>query len=376
MSRLQPLSIPFTRGHTDEIDEKLLPSGVFAEVSNGRLPQVGGLRLRRGWRPVDMSELADNITLSAIDLYSYGDSLVALESGFRMATLVESNSTRPWVLNADARLPTVTNVRKVGGIPSLSSSLTRGSAAVTSNGTYGCVLYQTATQSVVRVFEMATDQTVYFAALANGTRERKVISLGTTFGMVESDGTTLVLFTLTPTATAPSFSSTATLVTTTTVTWWDVAVATDTAPTAVHLAYTDNGATNYAKFSTAGVQSGVAKVITATGSKACSLCCVDDVTVHLLDQLTADSFVRLTTFSATTPFTTIAGPTQVNAQAVVRGLFAVTDIGTIVLVASEHASGSSDLGSCSINAISPETTHAVNQPVGRDYFAGRTRHHR
>src|SRR6185503_4033684 len=247
---------------SDAIDEKLLPNGVFADIRNGRIPQGGSLRLRRGWRPVTMTAL-DGTGLFAIDLHSSGSSLVMVDSGLRSAVLVESNATRPWVLNTAAALSPVTQLRNVGNIPDLNANVERASAALTADGVYGCVLVQTATRSVVRVFERDSDQTLTVVELSNGSRVRKVVSLGSTFGLVENSGTQIDLYTLTPTATAPAFSLTATLLSAT-QDWFDVAVATDTTPGKIHLVTTDTagtGATEYRQFTTAGVIVGAAKTV-------------------------------------------------------------------------------------------------------------------
>lgn len=352
MSRLQSLYIPFAQGHSDEVDEKVLPNGVFADLQNARLPQLGSLRLRRGWRPVAMLDQATGVSLTAIDLHSFNDSLLAVESGFRVATLTEANASQPWSLYSDARLPQVTAVRRVGNIPDLTSSVTRASAAVTADGVYGCVLQQTATQSVVRVFEMASDETIYAAALSNGTRQRKVVSLGSTFGLVEYTGSALTLATLTPTATSPSFSATATLITAT-VDWWDAATAYASTPSALHLAYIVAGEALYAKFSTVGVQSGSSKQVVAADAVAVAVCSAADVNAHVAYQLDTDEEVRLLSLSATSPYTTAAGPTAAAAgTAVRRGGFGVgegTNLLRVVL----------DLNTTFASGLTPITPTAV-----------------
>lgn len=366
MSRLQSLNIPFAQGFSDEVDEKLLPNGVFADVQNGRLPQLGSLRLRRGWRPVAMVDQVTGVSLTGIDLHSYNDSLVLVESGFRLAALVEANSSQPWGLYSDARLPPVTQVRPVNAAGDLTTDVTRASAAVTSDGVYGCVVQQTATQTVVRVFEMASDDTVLATTLSNGSRLRKVVSLGATFGLVEYTGTVLQLLTLTPTATAPAFGSAVTLVTAT-VDWFDAATAYDSTPTALHLAYVVAGEALYAKFDTAGVQSGSAKQVVAADAVAVAVCCRTDVTAHVAYQLDADEEVRVLSFSATSPYTTAAGPTAVLAgQDIRRGGFAIADNnGLQIEVAVEHENGGGfDDATMTTIEITGVTTHALVETYG------------
>jgi hypothetical protein len=361
VSRLTALSIPFAAGHSDEVDEKLLPNGVFADVRNGRLPQVGSLRLRRGWRPLAMLDQATGVSITGIDLHSHNESLLVVDSGFRVAALTEANSSQPWSLYTDARLPPVTQVRRMATAADLTSDVTRASAAVTADGVYGCVVQQTATQTVVRVFEMSTDDTVLASALSNGSRLRKVVSLGSTFGLVEYTGTELRLLTLDPTATAPAFGSAVTLVTAT-VDWFDAATAYDSTPTALHLAYVVAGEALYAKFSSAGVQSGSAKQVVAADAVAVAVCCRADVTAHVAYQLDADEEVRVLSFSATSPYTTAAGPTAVLAgQDVRRGGFAIADNNGLqieVAVEHENAGGFDDAVMTTVE-ITGVTTHSL-----------------
>lgn len=329
MSRVQTLHIPFVSGFSEAADPKVLPDGVFAEVRNGRLPAAGSLRLRRGWRPLTMNEQDGGATLTAVDLWSTGESLVALTNfgdeagrGLVPATLVEASSSRPWKRNTDAGLSPVTQVRNVGAMPALSTGVNRASAAVTSDGVYGCVLEQSSSESVVRVFEMATDETVLLASLSNGSRVRKVVSMGLVFGLVENTGTGLDLYTLTPTASAPAFSLTATLFSAT-VTAFDVAVATETAPTALHVTDVVAGAVSYRKFTFAGSQTGSTKTVSASGALISTICC-DDAVAHVAYQDSTSKELSLLSFASTGSFTTAAGPTAVDAGvAVPDGQFAV-----------------------------------------------------
>ena len=101
MSRLRVVHVPFSAGHSDEVDVKLLPEGLFSAARDCRLPAAGSLRLRPGWRPLAMGELVTGQALVARDLYSYGDSLVALASdttgALRLATFTQANPAVPWL---------------------------------------------------------------------------------------------------------------------------------------------------------------------------------------------------------------------------------------------------------------------------------------
>ncbi len=375
MSRLQALAIPFVGGHTDEVDEKLLPNGVFADVSNGRIPAAGSLRLRRGWRPLTMLNLANGETLTAHDLFSFGETLLALcrrasgTSGARtplcLATYTQSNATRPWVLNTDSGLTPATQVRAVGAMPEMATSVASASAALTSDGVYGCIVQSTTTTSVFRVFKRDNDETVAYGELANNPRVRKVVSMGSTFGLVENTGSALILLSLNPSGTAPAWASVGTLFSAT-VTWFDVAVAFDSAPGALHIADVVAGAASYRQFTFAGAQTGATKTITAGPVETVSLCSNDTV-VEYVYQDDATHELSLLSFSGVSPYTTAAGPTAVNAgQAIVEGLYCVglragsAASNPDILIASEHSAGANDLKEVSLNIVTSHLVHSLN----------------
>src|SRR6266513_920495 len=127
MSRLRALQIPFAQGHDDSKASEVLPDGTFADVRNGRLNKLGQLQLRRGWRPLAMLAL-DGTTIVAHDLYSHGQTLVALCSHlslgarfFHLATFTNSVATNPWSVSLATNLPPATNARLVGNAPPLDS---------------------------------------------------------------------------------------------------------------------------------------------------------------------------------------------------------------------------------------------------------------
>ncbi len=335
MSRLKSLTIPFIQGYSDEVDPKILPDGLFADVTNGRLHQRGALRLRRGWRPLDMSETVADETLVAYDVYSYRDTLVALcarqDSTGRTPVLAGYNAaaaTRPWRMNSTSPLPPVTTVRHVGNMPDLPEGVTFAGAAVTADGTYGAVIQQTsAPRTVVRVFKYATDETVFYADIGLAASRARLVSLGTTFGLIFNNGTALRFSTLDPSAVNPTFGNTVTLLTAT-VTWFDVAVARLTTPNALHVAYIEAAVASYGKFDVAtGAQIGSTKVLQATFAGSVALC-TDDTLAHAVIQNSSTLALTLTTFAATGAFGTTAGPTSVFAAGAIQtNFFAVDYVG-------------------------------------------------
>lgn len=299
-------------GQTDAVDPKLLPDGVFAEVRNGRLPAPGSLRLRRGWRPLPKLDSRTGAAYDAYDLFSYDRSLVAMvrestsgRAGMGLATYTNTQTARPWTTGSLALLSPVTNVRTAGNVGDGIDPL-GASAALTADGAYGVVLEISTTATVYRVFKTATDETVLLAAFSNPTRERKVFSLGATFGMLEATGTDLQLFTLDPAAVGPAWTAGATLGFTN-PTIFDVCTARVASPAFFHVAVVTAGATSYARFTTSGVQSGSTKSVALAASVGVAITS-DDVLAHILFQPVGLTVSALTC-NATTPYATVAGPT-------------------------------------------------------------------
>jgi hypothetical protein len=351
MSRLRPLHIPFAQGFSEEVDAKVLPDGVFRTLRNGRIDRVGSLRMRRGWRPVDMDVVSDDgIAIGgdyeALDLYSAGDSLVALvavdDARLAVQTLVEHAASRPWVRRRQTHVPPVTDVRAVGQVPDLSTSVVAASAAVTSDGVWGATLVQSTTKTVLRVYRLANDETLFYDDFASSTDSavRKVVSLGSTFGIVRNDTTSLDLQIFNPAAASSGLGALVTLVTAV-VTHFDVAVAPETTPGFLHLVYVVAGEVSYARFSTAGVQSGSTKQVVASGAQAAYLA-TDDVTAHCVYQDLADDALHLLSFQATGSYTTLDGPTALNGTTgygIARFAVGYTPTSAAVWVAAEGPTG-------------------------------------
>lgn len=320
MSRLRGLHIPFVAGVNDAVDAKLLPDGALADVRNGRLRKAGSLALRRGWRPVPLQTVREDGTdlhtpTRAVDLYGTSGGLVALAeyNGFlELQTYSNHSTATPWTVRASQHLPPATAVREVGRMADFPTSVDAVSCAVTSDGVWGATLEQTSTAGQLRVFRLASDETRFFRDV--GSTAQKVISLGTTFGVVENTGTALRVRIFDPAASSGAFSSTVTLVTVT-ASHFDAAVAVESTPTRIHLVYvtTATGAVTYRQFTTAGVEQGAGKTVLAGGAQGAWVAS-DDSTVHVAYQATPSDEVSLLSFSASpAAFTTSAGPTALNA---------------------------------------------------------------
>lgn len=316
MSRLRALHIPFVQGVDDRVDAKLLPDGVLADVRNGRLRAAGSLALRRGWRPVSLQTIRENGTDlhtpdRAVDLYSTSNGLVALveNDGFlELQTFTRHSTETPWVVRASQHISPVTRVQEVGRMPDCPDDVTTVSCAVTADGVWGATLQQTATAGILRVYRIATDETRFFRDV--GTNVAKVISLGSTFGLVDNTGSALRLRAFDPASTSGAFGSAVTLATVA-AEHFDTATAVETTPTRIHLVYTDGGEVTYRQFTTAGVEQGTGKTVAASGAQGAWVAS-DDSTVHVVYQDTSDE-VSLLSFTAAAGFATAAGPTALNA---------------------------------------------------------------
>lgn len=340
MSRLRQLRVPFVGGIDDRVAAAVLPDGALSDLRNGRMTKAGQLALRRGWRPLDMSVHTEGGTQVGIDevqdLYSTGapgtGSLVALvrqDGALRLMAYVSAQPTVPWVLR-DTAIPPLTDVRAVGNIPDLPTDVVRASAAVTSDGTWGAVLAQTAAVTVLRVFRMATDETVFHDRLTSGADVRKVVSMGLTFGVVRNTGAALTLSKFDPAAAAAGVTTVGTLFSAV-VTHFDVAVASETAPTALHITDVVAGEVSYRKFTFAGVQTGLTKQVVASGARSAFIA-TDETEVGVVYQATATGELSLLSFAATGAFTTAAGPTALDA-----GVAVLDDRYAIALPATENA---------------------------------------
>jgi hypothetical protein len=377
VSRLRHLHIPFAQGADESVDSKVLPDGVFASLVNGRLHRAGDLRLRRGWRPVDDGVAGDDgVTIGAdyvvTDLYSSDQALVALAlvsgAGLQLQSLLNQTAATPWVRRRGVELTPVTSVRAIGNQPNREADVYRASSAVTSDGVWGAVLLQTTTKTTLRVFRMATDETLFYDDFsgAGDANVRKIVSLGTTFGIVRYTGSAIQLQPFNPAAGANWLGSQTTLVSSAAVTQFDVATAPETTPGAVHLVYVHTaGEVSYAQFSTAGVQVGSTKQVSASGAQVAYIAS-DDVTAHVVFQSSATTQISLLSFAATGSYTTSAGPTALDAGQVVdvaRFAIGLTTEGTDAIWVAASISGEARIYQCTTAHVITEVEHNSTELV-------------
>lgn len=362
MSRLQSLYLPFVAGVHDDIAPEILPDGVFADLRNARFDKAGRLALRTGWRPVDMSSMPSDGTVVARDLYSYGESLVALHvdtSGReQLASYSNPASTQPWFLGPNYLSP-ARDVRRIGGMPADDRFVTRASAALTADGVYGATLQQSAAGASMRIFRVATDETLSYVALNFATQPSKLVSLGATFGIVRNTGTTLVLQTANPATGSPTLSGTTTLVTAT-VTSFDAVTAVVASPAGLYVAWVAAGNVSFARFTTAGAQVGSTKAVDASGNQAYVALASNDTKVHVVYQATVAKTLQLSTFDAASPFGSDVGPTALSASAIVPAWFSVAvDSTSDAYIAAQHDDATT-AASYRVLVITRSASHAVS----------------
>lgn len=334
MSRLRALTIPLVQGQNDGIAKEVLPDGALARLVNGRFNKAGEVALREGWRTVGTEDSAGTAVVVR-DLYSYGESLVALRAfsggGVGLAAASTESLTRPWYPGQN-RLSPATDVRPVGGMPLLRVAPTAVSQAITPDGAYGCMVQQNTAQAEThfRIFRYDTDETLAYRQTALPALPLKVVaSLNDEFAMVDNSGTALRYRRVAVADGLPTSGGTALV--TATVTDYDVATAAQTAPTALHVAWIAAGNVSYSQFNlTTGAQVGSTKTVYAGGDAVYVALATDDVSVHVVYQKSVAAFagdLALLTFSATSPFTTTTGPTALFGGAdVVEDKFAVAAV--------------------------------------------------
>jgi hypothetical protein len=373
VSRLRALQVPFLQGVDDRVDAKLLPDGTFSDLTNGRFLKAGQLALRHGWRPATMLD-TDGNTVTARDLYSVNGALVALAKATATAlpyltTYSNPATARPWV-TAPGTLSPVVDARNVGGLPASDLTVNRASAALTSDSTYGCVVAVTnvgTPGAQVRIFRVASNETVLYQSLSSAAQNPKVVALGSKFGLVRATGTVITLEIADPASATPTFAAPVTLVTTA-ATEFDVVTPVPSAsggsPGGVYLAYVEAAAVKFAKFSLVGVQSGSTKTVKAAGQAHVALA-TDDVNVHAVYQDAAAKTLELLTFDATTPFATTAGPTALLASSAVLGWFSVGVNASRVVCVAEDFTAVSDANNAIVHVRTRSFNHATSSSTSR-----------
>lgn len=393
MSRLRPIQIPFTGGLQDQSDPKLQDPSHVQDVVNARLPALGALRLRRGWRPLAMGAMGGDgdgsgggtSTLVAEDLYSCGDALVIKchkttdTHAQRLAYYVASNATRPWRLPArESRLPSATFVRTFGGIPQV-PAYTRADCAITYDGVYGAMLVTvpatatTSDQARLHIFRLDTNETVWNFQCASDALPRRLVSAGgTAFAVFNlTAGGALVLTKATPTDASAGLSSVATLFASG-IDEFEVAVARETTPTAYHVLTRVGATVSYSQFDLTGTQVGSSVDITTNADSpsgnARMAIASDDSQVWVAVRDNTTHTYSLTTLDAASPFSTLVGPTELFSGATVASINAACSLSysssSVYAAATStagHISTYVDVRARSDHSLTYSTTHSAQR---------------
>jgi hypothetical protein len=322
LTDLKPITILFNAGQTDAVAAKLLPNGLFERVVNGRYRKDGALEVRQGFTPLDMSTYSG--TLQAFDLYSYGETLVALGSdveAFPTDLYVFNNQVAavPWrgLGTPETRgLDFGSEVTLVGGLPftggnifGLTLAATNGMVAASCSG-----LNTIGATRTLHIFKPDTDATVLLERdeLTAAGGASWAVALGNDFGWVRQNPVTGVVTLVVADVTGPGapalggattlFSDSDPLV--------QIAVKTDA--TRIHVLYRVASSNNvqYRQFTHAGVQNGTGKVVFSASATTRFAMSVTATQVHTLVKVTSTG-LSLLTFGIASPFTTAVGPTAI-----------------------------------------------------------------
>jgi len=193
------IPIPFNSGAREDLDEKLLPEGLFRVITNGRLYKTGELGVRLSY-----TQLGSNVfgggTLRAFDLVSHGDRLLAMgttdadASGPEKLFALDEESGE-WVgedVGTGRRsLSAVTELRQVFRPPYTATDEAQLYDLAYAAGYLALVHEDNAGASLVHIFEPATGAVLFAARVAARTRPR-VTGVGSTFVFAFHNGTNVV----------------------------------------------------------------------------------------------------------------------------------------------------------------------------------------
>lgn len=192
------LEFPFDSGAYEAADRKWLPGAMLRVAENARLDRDGRLVHRPGATALSSGTMSAN-ALTPFDLGNYQGRLVAL--GSQLTTAADRiKDLFEWVPRAGKwratsgedvnsstgpRMPQLTNLREVGGIPDQDVSVETVKLACGAG--YVCAVINRTTECTIHVFDPATNQTLLLVDFA--ARLADVVYAGTDFWIygVDSD---------------------------------------------------------------------------------------------------------------------------------------------------------------------------------------------
>lgn len=219
------LDFPLTSGQDEGTDRLLLDLPRLRAAQNCRLARDGRLEVRPGFTQLSTDTYSSGgSTLVAHDLANYAGRLVALGSQVTSITTRPTDlfeyieSTNTWratagdnqSATAGPRLPRLTDIRAIGQVPDLPSSVFTG--ALAAGGGYVCAVYEKlgTNESVVNIIDPTTDQSIILETVA--LRRPVAVFVGSTFWILGIDSDEDVVGVSFAPATDETLSSVATLI--------------------------------------------------------------------------------------------------------------------------------------------------------------------
>jgi hypothetical protein len=184
------IQIPVNAGNREDLDDKLLPEGLFRSVTNGRLRRTGELGVRLGYTALTASAFAGG-TLRAFDLVSHNDTLLALGTTNASAAGPEkvftySESRAQWVGEDTGSRPralsAITELEEVFRPPFVKTDEDQLYDVAYADGHVALVFEGHATEGnvYVYIFDVTTGSPLFSVTVASRTHPR-VVGVGSVF---------------------------------------------------------------------------------------------------------------------------------------------------------------------------------------------------
>jgi hypothetical protein len=184
------IQIPINAGQREDLDSRLMPDGLFKQVTNGRLRKTGELGVRLGYRALTASCFGGG-TLKAFDVVSHGGSLLAFGSESSAAggpekVFTYSEDTTQWkgedVGTRTRAFSAVSELKQVFRPPFVKTDEDQLYDIAYANGHVALVFEGHATEGdcYVHIFNPDTGAALYSATVTARNRPR-VVGVGSVF---------------------------------------------------------------------------------------------------------------------------------------------------------------------------------------------------
>ena len=194
---IEKIPIPFNSGQREDLDSKLLPDGLFALVTNGRLYKTGELGVRLSYTALGSGVFGGG-TLRAFDVVSHGERLMVLGTTDANADGPEKfftyqESTDTWTAedtgSGRRSISAVTELRQVFRPPYVETDEEQKYDIAYANGHLALVYEDQASSGavVVQVFEPETGAILFSTTVASRTAPR-VVGVGNVLVFAWVDG--------------------------------------------------------------------------------------------------------------------------------------------------------------------------------------------